>query len=118
MRPLAEELPPERIWGELVGILESASPGVALHALDHIGWIDVFPELAALRGVEQDENWHPEGDVFVHTAHVLDYTAAHLAFDNDDDRLITMTAAMCHDLGKSTNTEFIDGRIRSHGPPV
>lgn len=115
MRPLAEELPPERVWSELVGILESASPGVALHALDHIGWIDVFPELAALRGVQQDVGWHPEGDVFIHTAHVLDYAATHLEFESHDDRLITMTAAMCHDFGKSTVTEFRDGRIRSHG---
>lgn len=114
MRPLADFLSPERIWGELVGILESKSPGTALHALDQIGWIDVFPELAALRGVAQDVGWHPEGDAFIHTCHVLDYAATHLEFPNDDDRLVVMTAAMCHDLGKVTTTEFIDGRIRSH----
>ena len=115
MRPLADELPPERIWGELSGILSSTSPGRSLQALVEIDWIDVFPELAALRGVEQDPGWHPEGDAFTHTAHVLDYAAAHLAFENDDDRLVVMTAAMCHDLGKSTSTEFRDGRVRSHG---
>ena len=115
MRPLADHLPPERVWGELVGILESASPGAALHALDQIGWIDVLPEVANLRGVEQDPDWHPEGDVFVHTAHVLDYAARHLTFANDNDRLVAMTAMLCHDLGKATSTEFKDGRVRAHG---
>jgi tRNA nucleotidyltransferase (CCA-adding enzyme) len=115
MRPLAEHLPPERVWGELVGILQSQSPGTALHALNQIHWIDVFPEVAALRGVEQDVHWHPEGDVFVHTAHVLDYAAANLKFYSDDDRLIVMVSAMCHDLGKANTTKFFDGRFRSHG---
>ena len=115
MRPLADHLPSERVWGELVGILESDFPGHSLHALDQIGWIDVFPEVAALRGVEQDARWHPEGDTFVHTAHVLNYAAANLAFDNEHDKLVVMAAALCHDLGKSTTTEFRDGRLRSHG---
>jgi tRNA nucleotidyltransferase (CCA-adding enzyme) len=114
MRPLAEHLPPERVWGELVGILQSQSPGTALHALNNIGWIDVFPEVAALRGVEQDAGWHPEGDVFVHTAHVLDYADAHRIGDEHDD-LVVAVAAMCHDLGKANTTKFFDGRFRSHG---
>lgn len=113
MWPMAEHLPPERIWGELVGILKSKSPGTALKTLVDIGWINVIPEVTDLINVPQDPNWHPEGDVFVHTCHVLDYASG---LDiSPEDRLTVMVAAMCHDLGKAPTTRFFDGKWRAHG---
>jgi tRNA nucleotidyltransferase (CCA-adding enzyme) len=110
-----DDLPPERIWGELGKLLLQArrpSIGFAL-ALD-LGIVDlVLPELRPLVGCEQEPEWHPEGDVWVHTLMVID-RARELNGDLDRPRLITvMLGAVCHDLGKPATTAFIDGRIRS-----
>jgi tRNA nucleotidyltransferase (CCA-adding enzyme) len=110
-----DDLPAERIWGELEKLLlqaERPSIGVAL-ALD-LGVIDqLFPELKALVGCEQEPEWHPEGDVWTHTLMVVDKARA-LNGDLDRPRLITvMLGALCHDIGKPSTTAVIDGRIRS-----
>jgi tRNA nucleotidyltransferase (CCA-adding enzyme) len=110
-----DDLPAERIWGELGKLLlqaERPSIGFAL-ALD-LGVVDlVLPELRPLVGCEQEPEWHPEGDVWVHTLMVID-KARELNGDLDRPRLITvMLGAVCHDLGKPATTAFIDGRIRS-----
>jgi tRNA nucleotidyltransferase (CCA-adding enzyme) len=111
------DLPAERVWGELEKILLVAErPSVGLQWLDRLGALDqLFPELAALRGVPQQNEWHPEGDVDVHTWLVCD-RARELIDDLDYPRRVTvMLAALCHDLGKPATTEFVDGRIRSRG---
>ncbi len=110
-----DDLPAERIWGEIEKLLVQAqrpSPGFAL-ALD-LGVVErVFPELRPLVGCEQEPEWHPEGDVWVHTLMVIDQARARNG-DLDHPRLITvMLGAVCHDLGKPATTAFIDGRIRS-----
>ena len=116
MRGDATALPEERIWTEFSKtLLQAPRPGSALHLLEDIGWVDIFPEVAAMRGVPQDPRWHPEGDVFVHTAHVMDFWSEHLRTGDQDDDLIVIVAALCHDLGKVGTTEEIDGRIRAHG---
>jgi tRNA nucleotidyltransferase (CCA-adding enzyme) len=66
-----------------------------------------------LVGCPQEPEWHPEGDVWVHTLMVIDQ-ARQRNGDLDHARLATiMLGAMCHDLGKPPTTAFIDGRIRS-----
>ena len=110
-----DDLPAERIWGELDKLLlqaERPSIGWAL-ALD-LGAIDrLFPELRPLVGCKQEPEWHPEGDVWTHTLMVIDKARA-LNGDVNRPRLITiMLGALCHDLGKPSTTALIDGRIRS-----
>jgi tRNA nucleotidyltransferase (CCA-adding enzyme) len=110
-----DDLPAERVWGELEKLLllaERPSIGFAL-ALD-LGVIDaVLPELRSLIGCEQEPEWHPEGDVWTHTLMVID-KARELNPDVDRPRRITlMLGAVCHDLGKPPTTAVIDGRIRS-----
>jgi tRNA nucleotidyltransferase (CCA-adding enzyme) len=110
-----DDLPAERIWGEAEKLLLQAprpSTGFAL-ALD-LGVVDqVPPELRPLVGCEQEPEWHPEGDVWVHTLMVID-KARELNADLDRPRLIAvMLGAICHDLGKPATTAFVDGRIRS-----
>ena len=110
-----DDLPPERIWGEFEKLLLQAdrpARGLAL-ALD-LGVVDqVLPELRPLVGCRQEPEWHPEGDVWVHTLLVLD-EARRANGDLDRARLIAvMLGALCHDLGKPATTAFIDGRIRS-----
>ena len=111
------DLPNERIWGEIDKLLLQAKlPSIGLKWLYEIGVIDqLFPELASLVGVPQEPDWHPEGDVDVHTMMVAD-EARKLIDDLDYPRKVAvMLGAVCHDLGKPPTTEFIDGRTRSLG---
>ena len=81
------------------------------------GGLHSFIELLNLPGVPQDPQWHPEGDVWVHTLLVVD--AMKDICDREGiagtDRTILMLAALCHDLGKPATTETIDGRVRARG---
>jgi len=111
------DLPKERIWGELEKMLLKATrPSIGLDWLYKLGVVDqLFPELAALVGVPQEPEWHPEGDVDVHTMMVAD-EARKLIDELDYPRQVTvMLGAVCHDLGKPPTTEFVDGRTRSLG---
>jgi tRNA nucleotidyltransferase (CCA-adding enzyme) len=111
------DLPAERVWGELEKILLAAGrPSVGLRWLDRLDATpQLFPEIEALKGVPQEPEWHPEGDVFVHTLLVCD-RARELIDDLDYPRQVTlMVAALCHDFGKPPTTEFAEGRTRSRG---
>jgi tRNA nucleotidyltransferase (CCA-adding enzyme) len=111
------DLPAERIWGELEKLLlHAARPSVGLEWLRRLGAVEnLFPEIESLVDVPQDSEWHPEGDVFVHTQLVLD-RARELIEDLEYPKQITvMLAALAHDFGKPATTEFVDGRLRSRG---
>ena len=110
-----DDLPPERVWGELEKLLMQAQrPSIGFTLALDLGVVDkVLPELRPLVGCEQEPEWHPEGDVWVHTLMVIDKARA-LNGDLDRPRLATvMLGAVCHDLGKPATTAFVDGRIRS-----
>ncbi len=110
-----DDLPAERIWGEIEKLLLLAvrpSDGLAL-AL-RLGVIErLFPELLALVGCPQEPDWHPEGDVWVHTLLVVDQARQRIAGLDRAAQTTVMLGALCHDLGKPPTTAFIDGRIRS-----
>ena len=111
------DLPAERIWGEFEKLLLRARrPSIGLGWLQALGVLDkLFPEIDALIGVPQDPEWHPEGDVFVHTRLTID-RARELIDELPYPRQVTvMLAALAHDFGKPATTEFIDGRLRSRG---
>ena len=111
------DLPAERIWGELEKLLlQAKQPSAGLEWLRKLGAVEqIFPEIQSLIGVPQDAEWHPEGDVFVHTQLVID-RARELIDDLPYPRQVTvMLAALAHDFGKPATTEFIDGRLRSRG---
>ena len=106
----------ERIWNEWhKWATRSKRPSKGLQVLRDCGWLDHYPELANLYGVPQDPHWHPEGDVWIHTLHVCDAAAQIADRDSlsDDERVILLLAALCHDLGKPATTELSDGRWRS-----
>jgi tRNA nucleotidyltransferase (CCA-adding enzyme) len=110
-----DDLPPERIWGEIEKLLlRAARPSVGFALALDLGVIDrLFPELKALVGCEQEPDWHPEGDVWVHTLQVIDEARRRIEDLDRADRLIVMLGAVTHDLGKPATTAVIDGRIRS-----
>lgn len=111
------DLPKERIWGELEKLLlKAARPSVGLRYFYDLRIAEqLFPELVSLVGVPQEAEWHPEGDVDVHTLMVVD-EARKLIDDLEYAKQVTvMLGALCHDFGKPPTTEFFDGRWRSHG---
>jgi putative nucleotidyltransferase with HDIG domain len=67
----------------------------------------VLPEVAALRGVPQPEEFHAEGDAYVHTMLALDSVSG-----DEDPRLFW--GVLLHDIGKAATTAFVEGRWRSH----
>jgi len=108
----------ERIYGEVVKwALKSVKPSMGLKFLIDTGWVKLFPELEVLVGLEQDPEYHPEGDVYLHTGYVCDAAVDIAVRDNlsNDERLVLVLAALCHDLGKATTTIVEDGRIKSPG---
>jgi tRNA nucleotidyltransferase (CCA-adding enzyme) len=111
------DLPAERIWGEMEKLLlQSTRPSVGLEWLRKLGVLEkLFPEIQSLIGVPQDPEWHPEGDVFIHTQLAID-RARELIYDLGYARQVTvMLATLAHDFGKPATTETIDGRWRSRG---
>jgi len=109
-----EDLPPERLfkeWKKL--LLQGKDITAGLTFLKDCGWIRYFPEIKALIGCEQDPEWHPEGDAWVHTLHCLDAFAKE-RIEEDWEDLVVGFAVLCHDLGKPLTTKIgEDGRIRS-----
>ena len=110
-----DDLPSERIWGELEKLLLLAErPSIGLRLALELNVIArLFPELQALVGCPQEPEWHPEGDVWVHTLLVVD-EARKRTGDLDPPREVAlMLGALLHDVGKPPTTAFLDGRIRS-----
>jgi tRNA nucleotidyltransferase (CCA-adding enzyme) len=109
------DLPAERIWGEMEKLLLRApQPSIGLFWLRELGAIDqLFPELKALIDVPQEPEWHPEGDVWIHTQLTIDRARELIEKLPYAKQVTVMLAALAHDFGKPATTEFIEGRIRS-----
>ncbi len=67
-----------------------------------------LPEIASLKGINQPEEFHTEGDVFTHTLLAVD------AVDPSSDVRV-FWSVLLHDVGKATTTKIIDGRLRAWG---
>lgn len=110
------DLPKERIWGELVKILLSPYPDMGLHYLNVLRVNEkLFPEIHVLKGVQQEPEWHPEGDVFIHTEQVVCEARKLIDDLSYPEQITVMLAALCHDFGKASTTKLIDGRWRAKG---
>jgi tRNA nucleotidyltransferase (CCA-adding enzyme) len=112
-----DDLPAERVWGEVEKLLLRAPrPSLGLALANDLGVVQqLWPELLALQGCEQEYEWHPEGDVWVHTLMVTDEARQRIADLDHPRSVVMMLSALCHDMGKPATTKFEDGRIRSKG---
>jgi tRNA nucleotidyltransferase (CCA-adding enzyme) len=112
-----DDLPAERIWGEVEKLLVRARrPSLGLALALELGVVNrLWPELAALVGCPQEPEWHPEGDVWIHTLMVVDEARRRIEGLERGPAAAMMLGAVCHDLGKPAATAVIDGRIRSPG---
>jgi len=117
------ELSRERVTDEIRKLLAAAKPSGGLTLARTTGAIaSSFPELAALAETPQDPEWHPEGDVWVHTLMVVDAAAAVVARGTwgliDREPMHVVLGSLLHDLGKAETTErtIKDGRPRIVSP--
>ena len=96
----------ERIRDELIKIFTRPNAGTGLELLDTTGLLPtVLPEVAALKGVEQPAEYHPEGDVFTHTRMMLDALPA-------EPDVVLAFAVLLHDVGKPRTFVRAPDRIR------
>ncbi len=110
-----ESQPSERLWEEWKKLLlQGRKPSLGLQFLRHCGWLRFYPELAALEGCLQDPSWHPEGDVWIHTLHCLDWFVAERTGDEPDDLAVGL-GVLCHDFGKPATTKEEYGHVTSRG---
>ena len=113
-----EYLPKERIFEELKKLfLKSSRPSIGFELIRQLGILKYFPELNALIGCIQDKEYHPEGDVWIHTMMCLDELAKIIKDENIEDeyrKLYLFYGILCHDLGKPFCTQEINGKITSH----
>jgi tRNA nucleotidyltransferase (CCA-adding enzyme) len=109
------ELPMERIYGEFKKLmLKAKRPSLGLEWMRKLDLLKYFPELEALIGVQQEPEWHPEGDVWIHNNMVIDEAAKLRRPEYGEfDNMALMLGALCHDFGKPATTSFADGRWRS-----
>lgn len=112
-----DDLPSERVWGEIEKLLLQAQrPSIGLALALELGVIDrLLPELKGLVGCPQEPEWHPEGDVWIHTLMVVDEARKRINGLDRGRAAAIMLGAVCHDLGKPPTTAVIEGRIRSLG---
>jgi len=104
-----EALRPERVWQETVKALATERPDVYVESLRACGALKrIFPEVDALFGVPQPEQWHPEIDSGVHTLMAL-RMAAQLS-PSETVRF----AVLVHDLGKATTPAELLPRHHGH----
>jgi putative nucleotidyltransferase with HDIG domain len=97
----------ERIRDELVRILVEGGARYGFELLDQSGLLaDILPEIAAMKGVEQPPEFHPEGDVWVHTLLLLEKLR--------EPTLTLALGALLHDVGKPPTFRVAE-RIRFDG---
>jgi poly(A) polymerase len=101
LAPNIQRISAERIRDELFRLLtESAKAGEALQLLRDSGLLkEILPEIDAMVGVEQPPEFHPEGDVFIHTKLMLDALPP-----NPSLRLAL--SVLLHDVGKPPTAQY------------
>ena len=110
LAPGIRDISAERVRDELLRILtESPDVGAALDLLDASGLLpEILPEISAMHGVQQPPEFHPEGDVYVHTRLMLSSLPPH-----PSPRLAL--AVLLHDVGKPPTARLAtlpDGTLR------
>ncbi len=94
----------ERIRDEVMRMLLTDRSAVGIELLDQYSLLPaILPEVQALKGVPQPEEYHPEGDVFVHTL-----AAMRIADRFVRDPLVKL-AILLHDIGKPKALEYNNG---------
>ena len=109
LAPQIHQVSRERIREELTKMLTEGRAKRAFELLDQTGLLQqVLPEISAMKGVEQPPQFHPEGDVFVHTLLLLEKLPAGCS-------KTLAWGALLHDVGKPPTFRVAPDRIRFDG---
>jgi poly(A) polymerase len=113
LAPRIHQVSSERVREELTQMLTEGRASQAFELLDTTKLLaEVLPEIAAMKGVEQPPQYHPEGDVFVHTLLLLE------KLPRGASGSISKTlawGALLHDVGKPATFRVAPDRIRFDG---
>ena len=109
LAPNIHQVSCERIREELTKMLTEGRARRAFELLDTATLLpQVLPEIAAMKGVEQPPQFHPEGDVFTHTLLLLDKLPVACS-------KTLAWGALLHDVGKPPTFRVAPDRIRFDG---
>jgi putative nucleotidyltransferase with HDIG domain len=109
LAPRIHDVSAERVRDELTRMLTEGHAARAFELLDASGLLaQVLPEVARMKGVEQPPEYHPEGDVWVHTLLLLAKLPAGCS-------PTLAWGALLHDVGKPPTFERAPDRIRFNG---
>jgi poly(A) polymerase len=109
LAPKIHQVSCERVREELTKMLTEGQARRAFELLDTSGLLrEVLPEIGAMKGVEQPPQYHPEGDVFVHTLLLLEKLPAGAS-------KTLAWGALLHDVGKPPTFRIAPDRIRFDG---
>lgn len=106
LAPRITDVSAERLRDELLRLLVAPGRATGVRLLESTGLLKaVLPEVAAMTGVPQPPEFHPEGDVLTHTALALEHLRA--------PSPVLAMATLLHDVGKPA-TLTVSDRIRFH----
>ncbi len=109
LAPLIHQVSQERVRDELTKMLTEGSARQAFELLDATGLLkQVLPEIDRMHGVEQPPQFHPEGDVWIHTLLLLEKLPPKCS------RTLAW-GALLHDVGKPPTFRVAPDRIRFDG---
>jgi poly(A) polymerase len=109
LAPQIAQVSRERVREELTKMLTEGCARRAFELLDETGLLrQVLPEISAMKGVEQPPQFHPEGDVFIHTLLLLEKLSAGCS-------PTLAWGALLHDVGKPPTFRVAPDRIRFDG---
>lgn len=104
LAPRVASVSTERIRDEIERTITGPRPALGLRILLYSGLLEILlPEVQAMVGVQQPPEYHPEGDVFVHTCLVLEHL--------EKRSRALCWGALLHDVGKPP-TQRVAERIR------
>jgi putative nucleotidyltransferase with HDIG domain len=109
LAPSIDAVSRERVRDELTKMLTEGHARRAFELLDETGLLtEVLPEIARMKGVEQPPQYHPEGDVWIHTLMLLEQLEPGCS--------VTLAwGALLHDVGKPPTFKRAPDRIRFDG---
>ena len=109
LAPMIHQVSRERVRDELTKMLTEGHARQAFELLDQSGLLkEVLPEITRMHGVEQPPQFHPEGDVWIHTMMLLEQLPANCS------RTLAW-GALLHDVGKPPTFRVAPDRIRFDG---
>jgi poly(A) polymerase len=113
LAPKIHQVSPERVREELTKMLTEGQVRRAFELLDTTKLLAaVLPEIAAMKGVAQPPEYHPEGDVFIHTLLLLEKLRP--GAGGSISKTLAW-GALLHDVGKPPTFRIAPDRIRFDG---